>query len=292
MPNPIRGFTLSERHAMRSAFTLVELLVVITIIVVLLAMLAPAMDKAIYQAELAVCGAHQDGIASGVLSYAAENKRHYPHRASKRRGAADMADIIVVSVPGDDRPYLRNHVSLDLLVDPLVEEVDLSPEATVPNQRGVQVHSTVSLWFGIQYSGNKGGKGLFKIGDRLEYDRDRFSTLVSDLDGIYGGTGAFSSHPDAAQVLSPEVYRNEPLSRAASDLGLGAAFTPTTLSRWSNFGVWKRGPVDTNYAFDDGSVQRYSGIRWDEQWHPDGQMLEVLPYNGAPEGSYQHLPRR
>jgi type II secretory pathway pseudopilin PulG len=34
----------------------VELLVVITIIVLLLALLAPALEKAIYQAQMAVCG--------------------------------------------------------------------------------------------------------------------------------------------------------------------------------------------------------------------------------------------
>ena len=37
------------------AFTLVELLVVITIIVILLVLLAPAMDRAIYQADLLAC---------------------------------------------------------------------------------------------------------------------------------------------------------------------------------------------------------------------------------------------
>ena len=50
----------------KSAFTLIELLVVVTIIVVLLAMLTPALDKAIYQAELAVCGAHKKDRKSVV----------------------------------------------------------------------------------------------------------------------------------------------------------------------------------------------------------------------------------
>src|SRR6266478_4856578 len=62
------------------AFTLIELLVVVTIIVVLLALLTPAVDRAIYQAELARCAAQLHGICAGVQVYAAENKRWYPQR--------------------------------------------------------------------------------------------------------------------------------------------------------------------------------------------------------------------
>ena len=66
------------------AFSLVELLVVITILVVLLALLAPAMDKAIYQAELAVCGAQQKAIASSSQGYAFDSRRSYPYRDGVR----------------------------------------------------------------------------------------------------------------------------------------------------------------------------------------------------------------
>jgi prepilin-type N-terminal cleavage/methylation domain-containing protein len=44
-----------------TAFTLIELLVVVTIIVVLLSLLTPALDRAIYETELAVC-ASQHGL--------------------------------------------------------------------------------------------------------------------------------------------------------------------------------------------------------------------------------------
>ena len=64
----------------RTAFTLIELLVVITIIVVLLSLLAPAMDQAIYQAELAVCGARQNATCKGLSVYAMDFKRSYPYR--------------------------------------------------------------------------------------------------------------------------------------------------------------------------------------------------------------------
>jgi prepilin-type N-terminal cleavage/methylation domain-containing protein len=58
----------------RSAFTLIELLVVVTIIVVLLALLTPALDKAIEQAERAVCGANLNVIHHGTVTYALQNK--------------------------------------------------------------------------------------------------------------------------------------------------------------------------------------------------------------------------
>src|SRR5438132_646169 len=60
-----------------SAFTLIELLVVVTIIAVLLALLTPALDRAIYEAELAVCGANNHALGLGVIAYAMDSKRNY-----------------------------------------------------------------------------------------------------------------------------------------------------------------------------------------------------------------------
>src|ERR1041384_539065 len=60
------------------AFTLVELLVVVSIITVLLALLTPALDRAIYQAELTTCGAKLKGISTATLAYAVANARCYP----------------------------------------------------------------------------------------------------------------------------------------------------------------------------------------------------------------------
>ena len=61
-------------HA-RPAFTLIELLVVVTIIVVLLALMAPALDKAIEAAGRAACASnlHHWGTAHGM--YYIDNKR-------------------------------------------------------------------------------------------------------------------------------------------------------------------------------------------------------------------------
>ena len=45
------------KHPSPRAFTLIELLVVVTIIVAPLALLSPALDKAIYEADLPAWGA-------------------------------------------------------------------------------------------------------------------------------------------------------------------------------------------------------------------------------------------
>src|ERR1041385_9518426 len=64
-----------RREDQGSAFTLIELLVVVTIIVILLAMLTPAVDQAVYRGELTVCSTHQKGIATAATVYAAERQR-------------------------------------------------------------------------------------------------------------------------------------------------------------------------------------------------------------------------
>src|SRR5687767_9422946 len=84
----------------RSAFTLVELMVVVAIIVVLLALMMPAMENAIYQGELAVCGSRLKGIASASFMYAHDNKKRYPSRPE------DYAwDALVMRHPNVDPQY-------------------------------------------------------------------------------------------------------------------------------------------------------------------------------------------
>jgi len=67
-----------HRPGSAHGFTLVELLVVITIIVILLALLAPALDRAVYNAETAKCLASQRTIVQAAQSYAVDHKRVLP----------------------------------------------------------------------------------------------------------------------------------------------------------------------------------------------------------------------
>ena len=58
-----------------SAFTLVELLVVISVIAVLLALLAPSLEKAIAAAEAAVCGSNQRNMHQAFYWYQEDYRR-------------------------------------------------------------------------------------------------------------------------------------------------------------------------------------------------------------------------
>jgi prepilin-type N-terminal cleavage/methylation domain-containing protein len=281
-------------------FTLVELLVVVVIIVVLVALMVPAMDKAMYRAQLALCGANQSTVATYTTLYAQENKRSYPHRPGASDGAANwqreslyMPPLGTSTRAHDDRPLLRSYLPINkVLNDPLAPgAVDL--EADDPR---THTFTYVSLWFGFRYIGH--GSGMRRFGDRLQYTQQtatgaiarEFNILVSDYDYVSPDLNwAHSSHPDGEDRLMARRVENGPhpfLGGNAQTLGAAIQYTGSSwLGGILGQGSGRRGPVDVNYTFQDGAVVLYNGVLR----QGDERMVDLPAYNNGAAFNF-HAP--
>jgi prepilin-type N-terminal cleavage/methylation domain-containing protein len=236
-------------------FTLVELLVVITIIVILLALLAPAMDQAIYQAELAVCGARLRSTAVSVQAYSFNYRRHYPYREgvlkdSERPIFAWRPNSISDGHSWDDRKLFSTFLSLNKqLVCPFNLPIDIEGSKAT-----TLIEANYDLWFGFKYLDNP---GMLRVGDALGWTNPdapgqtyRFNVLASDYE-IYHINFKYleGSHPDYdTGVMGPMRHQDsDPF---------------WTASRW-RADTLARGPIDRNFAFDDGSVFLLKRLRMD-----------------------------
>jgi len=247
------------------AFTLIELLVVVTMIVLLLALLVPAMDRAIYQAEMARCASNIKAMNGSVIVYAFEFRRHYPYRPRARNGAASPRPEEIRTVPPapglnyDDRITLRGYVSPNKMMNcPLARKVNLETE-----HPETQVFSNFQFWWGWQYT--VGGNytttpdemraGMFKVGDAVEWKDSasttyRFHLLSGDMDFDNNSAQGYvqSAHPDSLGLLANRPQEDNPN-------------TP-----WGNYtnSFWTgntTGTVDRQFGKDDGSVERVIGIK-------------------------------
>jgi prepilin-type N-terminal cleavage/methylation domain-containing protein len=287
----------------RPAFTLVELLVVVTIIVILMALLSPALSRATYQAQLVSCAGKLKLVSSAVTVYAMEFRRTYPERGL-RSIPPDATPVNWISAmklndPGvgyDMRPLLSTLMDINKALQcPLTNEVELR---NLPGAQDDDViaEASYTLWWGWRYdvpsrirasggtsnpqvnqsAGNGVEAGMYRLGDRFTWtskgddDKPRsvsFNILAGDIDLRYDESSQ-TSHPD----------------REPSKMGLITAqdellFTSrATVSRWLVRGDKRRGLVDVNYTFDDGAVQRYNNVpHFVGDFHKRDKRFDLVP---------------
>jgi type II secretory pathway pseudopilin PulG len=189
-----------DRHRHIAAFTLVELLVVVTIIVVLLAMLMPALGAATYQAMLVRCAANQRLTANAAIQYAFNARGFYPPRPRTTNGGLQAWAIhlpATADTPAFDmKPVMRQQLGLDpnkVFQCPLIEPIDL--DERLPDEF---VYGNTALWFSWRYTdGTTPQPGMYKLGDRFEWRGRAYNIMVSDIDLVRPSpTGNQTAHPD------------------------------------------------------------------------------------------------
>src|ERR1051325_5390273 len=194
-------------------FTLVELLVVVTIIVVLLSLLAPALDTAIYAAELAVCQSRQHATTAGVLTYAAGFTRQYPYRYYldlKKVSHARPIDVQYSNWEGappnniDDRPVFRTFVSINGTFNcPLAaRQLDFDGSHTQTN-----VIADYGFWFDFRFTGEP---GMLKLGARFPFVGDAFDVLTGDWSGFFEDNAGneVSCHNDRDGTMEAKSWQD------------------------------------------------------------------------------------
>ena len=252
------------------AFTLIELLVVITIIVVLLALLAPAIDRAVYRAELAVCAARLNATGETVLTYAMENKRHYPGRVGLDDPPSPRRVSDIKTDSGDDRPGMKSYMpALNAMFQcPLTGKADLEGSLDSSYVIGSYVR-----WYGFQYATTSGlgsgfvgtaspttkvaaNGGMRRMGDALgwtdAFGPHSFRVLAGDLYVV--NNWVQSAHPDKDGALFDRVVQDGPLNDDASAAGVASALQYYTFSCWNRGNQPVRGAIDRNLVMDDRSV--------------------------------------
>ena len=276
-----------------TGFTLIELLVVITIIVVLLAMLTPALDRAIYYADLTSCAARQHAIAIGSMAYASDAKRFYPYRALTARGTTRPIDIqyywpSALPMRVDDRPVLRSFLGLNASLNCPLAPQKLDYEGAGGN---CNVIADYGLWFSFGFPGEQ---AMRKMGDRFTYGDDSFDLLTGDWSGIFVNSNETAPHNDADQSMGPFV-RDE--TEYYTNVRTQASYANYSLSSWTSATYTNgRGPLDLSFTFADGSAVTYNRVTWNEgDPAADHQRIVQIPQWDPPSNqaiALVQVPRR
>ena len=282
------------------AFTLIELLVVITIIVVLMALLTPALDKAIYQAELATCGAQLKGVISETQLYTLDFKRHYPNRLNLQN--QQTIEITEMGRGWDLRQIVKGYVRVNSLTCPLSGKVDIANSLASTTF----IFGSYDYFADWRYFSDPGYKALARVGDKFTSVEDgsgavrSFGLLASDREVIGVQAQVQSAHPDRDGILGQVVLQDG--ADPWGVVSIPGEYDTITIALWRNPGNHTRGTLDRNFGYQDGSILRLSDLAIKPDGLPANERMVIAPHysdsaayqnssTGAANTYYTALPR-
>lgn len=253
-------FTLATRRA----FSLIELIVAISIIVLLIALLLPVISTARYHARTAVCASNLRQVGLGLFAYAADARGAYPHNVlGVTTGMSLYNGVYYRSAL---KPWvLRSNLRFNYA--PLLSSYYTSMSAAYmcPHMK-----NDWQKTYGSQFpaASTNAGYQPYVLMFNLHGNSEGISAPMRRINegwtpgsGIVGGGITNNNRfPILAgdricrYVFGPDQVGNHP--------GLESGNTFTALANADGAGYRYTGSASANYLFTDGRVKTYGSIHW------------------------------
>jgi len=252
----MRDNNLDEKASQKKGFTLVELLVVISIIALLVAILLPALNKARIKAKVVQCLAHLHATGNLFMAYAADNEGHFPDHNNQ------WPDYVKDLQGGTDmRLLMRNYEEIDpeFYYCPLNFPYEMSPDwITVPGTPGSgwggwntdESHINISYYWFVNYSIPGVDDADFDRGDNF-YHGFKIPRRMSD---------AKADIALACDPLNVHAAVGPPVDPVLDDFEFSETYNlpGEYVGSWYVHGVWQGHPWNaggTNVLLGDGHAE-------------------------------------
>ncbi|MBI1335472.1 MAG: prepilin-type N-terminal cleavage/methylation domain-containing protein [Phycisphaera sp.] len=262
-------------------FTLVELLVVITILALLVALLLPALQQARYKAKQVVCLAHLNQAGAGIASYTADNHSYYPiditpYGSSLFNGTRSTPQQIQAKTGGNEAYNLytllvdyyvsktgMKGVFMCPLVEPGYVNYTTNYYKTFPYPQTNSMHIPYALWAG--FPGSEVKQPMLRMGESWQIgnvgpNANRYKT----------------THVLLSDIISRVSYAGDPsLPLKANHVKPGKASVWYAAVNQYAKGWQTDTPTDANFLRDDLSAQTFDNMHFSNQdW--GGNMYNTM----------------
>lgn len=251
--------TARRAVAVRTAagITLVEMLVVISVVVLLLALLLPSMKQAQYSVRLASCAGNLRQIAMATVTYGFDNNKWYP--GAGKNGYEHGVMGRTTEVPPGLAEYTGGSISardseLWRCPEAYARTAKLGENPDRFSYYPIYYNKISSLYSGqnpITYSNeyrtpipNRPHEAMRRVGDERYMSQWNFSG---------NQVGGWKS-----RIIASDVSHASNAGRYEAGHMIGGEFSraPYSVLRWGTRD--SRMQMIANYAFDDGGVRRYT----------------------------------
>lgn len=257
-------------------FTLMELLVVITVIAILVALLLPVLARARHKARMVLCLSNVRQVGLGLTMSAQDHDGDWP--VQNRIPGADFAFNMVQVPHFDNRDSYRNYIDASIMNCPYRGGSAFDYDAPLVDGRFLP-HS-YNIYAGFQYNAVTRPcvtQSMVTVADDLECDGESFDVIASDV----------------------TWYRTNRLGLSHPASGLDWLEGTSVYNFYCGFdsGVYEMfRNVDLNFAHSDGSASTFARVNYFSDRFgaiPDkgGNSSSQVPTGASYEGNYL-LPKK